>query len=46
MGFTIFVVKGALIYDLDERPVDIKKWTELEGVRTYFEFFEKHKNEF
>ena len=39
-------LKGALIYDLDERPVDIKKWTELEGVRTYFEFFEEHKNEF
>lgn len=32
--------------DLDERPVDIKKWTELEGVRTYFEFFEKHREEF
>ena len=31
----------ARIYDLDEDPVDIKKWTELKGVRTYFEFFEK-----
>ncbi|SFC50839.1 AAA family ATPase [Butyrivibrio sp. YAB3001] len=42
----LLALKGALIYVLDERPVDIKKWTELEGVRTYFEFFEKHKNEF
>lgn len=42
----LLALKGALIYDLDEKPVDIKKWTELEGVRTYFEFFEKHKNEF
>lgn len=42
----LLALKGALIYDIDERPVDIKKWTELEGVRTYFEFFEKHKNEF
>lgn len=42
----LLALKGALIYDLDESPVDIKKWTELEGVRTYFEFFEKHKNEF
>ena len=42
----LLALKGALIYDLDGRPVDIKKWTELEGVRTYFEFFEKHKNEF
>ncbi|WP_026665602.1 AAA family ATPase [Butyrivibrio sp. FC2001] len=39
-------LKGALIYDLDESPVDIKKWTELEGVRTYFEFFEKHRGDF
>ncbi len=39
-------LKGALIYDLDESPVDIKKWTELEGVRTYFEFFEKHREDF
>lgn len=42
----LLALKGALIYDLDERPVDIKKWTELEGVRTYFEFFETHKGEF
>ncbi len=39
-------LKGARIYDLDESPVDIKKWTELEGVRTYFEFFEDHRDEF
>ena len=42
----LLALKGAWIYDLDDRPVDIKKWTELEGVRTYFEFFEKHKEEF
>ena len=42
----LLALKGARIYDLDERPVDIKKWTELEGVRTYFEFFEEHKEEF
>ena len=39
-------LKGARIYDLDECPVDIKKWTDLEGVRTYFDFFENHKGEF
>ncbi len=43
---SLLALKGARIYDLDERPVDIKKWTELEGVRTYFEFFERHKGEF
>ena len=42
----LLALRGARIYDLDESPVDIKKWTELEGVRTYFEFFEKHKGEF
>ena len=42
----LLALKGARIYDLDESPVDIKKWTELEGVRTYFDFFEKHKDEF
>ena len=42
----LLALKGARIYDLDESPVDIKKWTELEGVRTYFEFFEAHKGEF
>lgn len=39
-------MKGAKIYDLDEDPVDVKKWTELENVRAYFDFFMKHKNEF
>lgn len=38
--------KGAKIYDLDENPVDLKKWTELKNVRMYYDFFKKHKNEF
>ena len=42
----LLALKGARIYDLDESPVDIKKWTDLEGVRTYFEFFEQHRGEF
>lgn len=37
---------NALIYDLDEYPVSTKKWTELNNVRKYFEFFEKHRHEF
>ena len=36
----------ALIYDLDEDPVRTKRWTELKNVRKYFEFFEKHREEF
>ena len=37
---------NAVIYDLDSFPVDTKKWTELENVRKYFEFFEKHRQLF
>lgn len=37
---------GAKIFDLDENPVVVKKWTELENVRTYFEFFKKHEEKF
>ena len=39
-------MKGARIYDLDENPVDIKRWTQLPNVRVYYEFFKKHQNEF
>jgi predicted ATPase len=36
---------GAVIYDLDEVPVRTKKWTELENVRLWFGFFERHRSE-
>lgn len=39
-------MNGAKIYDLDEETVDVKKWTELENVKIYNEFFQKHQNEF
>lgn len=39
-------MKGAKIYDLDESPVDVKRWTELDNVRTYYEFFKEHEDEF
>ena len=39
-------MKGAKIYDLDEFPVKVKGWTELENVRKYFDFFEEHREEF
>lgn len=42
----LLAMKGARIYDLDEDPVDVKKWTQLGNVRAYFEFFEKHRGEF
>lgn len=42
----ILYLKGAKIYDLDEDPVDVKKWTELENVRAYHDFFAEHEAEF
>ena len=39
-------IRGAKIYDLDENPVDIKRWNELENVREYYDFFKEHENEF
>lgn len=36
-------MSGARIYDLDETPVDIKKWWELDNSRTYYEFFKKNQ---
>ncbi|MDF2838682.1 MAG: ATPase [Evtepia sp.] len=39
-------MKDALIYDLDERPLRTKKWTELHNVRIYHDFFEAHESEF
>ena len=32
-------MRGAKIYDLDENPVAVKQWTELENIRIYREFF-------
>lgn len=32
-------IGGAKIYDLDSQPVEIKAWTELDHVKTYYEFF-------
>ena len=39
-------MRGAKIYDLDEEIVDVKRWSELENVRAYYEFFKKHASEF
>ena len=39
-------IKGAKIYDLDAIPVTTKKWTELENVLVWHEFFEEHRDEF
>lgn len=42
----LLAMRGAKIYDMDEEPVDVKRWTELANVRAYYDFFKKHENEF
>lgn len=39
-------MKGAKIYDLDSRPVGVRRWTELDAARIYHDFFEAHREEF
>ena len=42
----LLAVRNARIYDMDEEPVDVKRWTQLPNVRAYYDFFKKHKVEF
>lgn len=42
----ILSIKGAKVYDMDENPVCVKKWTEVDNVRRYYDFFNKHGKEF
>jgi predicted ATPase len=42
----LLAMRGAKIYNLDENPVNIKRWTELENVRIYYDFFNRYENEF
>ncbi|NLK98828.1 MAG: AAA family ATPase [Epulopiscium sp.] len=42
----ILAMRGAKIYNLDKKPANIKRWTELENVRIYYEFFKRHEDEF
>jgi predicted ATPase len=39
-------MQGARIYDLDETPVDIRNWWELENVRIYYDFFKENRELF
>ena len=42
----LLAMEGAKIYNLDQYPVGLSKWTELENIRLYFDFFTKHRKEF
>lgn len=42
----LLAMKGSRIYNLDKNPVMIQRWTELENVRTYYDFLKMHDKEF
>lgn len=42
----ILAMRGAKIFDFDEAPVDVKKWTQLQNVKTYYNFFKSHEKDF
>ena len=42
----LLAIQGARIYDLDARPASVRKWTDLESVRAYFDFFKSREKEF
>jgi Predicted ATPase len=42
----ILSIKNAKIYDLDLNPVETRKWTDLENVKIYYEFFNEYRDEF
>jgi len=37
---------NAKIYNLDSKDLDVVKWTELDNIRYFYDFFDKHKCEF
>lgn len=39
-------MRGAKIYNLDDYPVSVCKWTELPNVRKFYDFFMEHKGDF
>ncbi len=40
-------LRSAKIYDLDRQPISTaESWTELDAVRTYFDFFEENREKF
>ena len=37
---------NAKIYNIDSKEYDVMRWSELENVRYFYEFFKKHEKEF
>ena len=39
-------IEDSIVYDLDREPARVRKWTSLENVRRYYDFFTAHAVEF
>lgn len=39
-------MQGAVIYDLDSTPPQIRRWTEIKNVKIYHDFFMEHNKDF
>ena len=39
-------LRGAKIYNLDANPVSVCRWTEVENVQVFHDFFKAHEAEF
>ena len=42
----IMSMKNALLYNLDVYPATTMKWSEVESIRQYYEFFKSREDEF
>ncbi len=42
----LLAMRNAKIYNLDEKPMCVSKWTELPNVRAYYDFFKRYRDEF
>lgn len=42
----LLAMQGARVYDLDRRPIAVRKWTDLPAVRAWYEFFKEHDGAF
>lgn len=42
----LMCMKWAKLYNLDVHPAAVMPWTEVESVRTYYDFFKEHESEF
>ena len=42
----LLAMEGARVYDLDRTPAQVRRWTELDNVRAYYDFFRAHEQEF